>query len=194
MTFRQLGARVLRPRLQGIPHADRLARRTAAIQRLVRDRPAALLPAGDADWDATLLAAWSQAVRDIERTLGSDRQRWTWRALNTATVHHPLARAVPGLARLLDPPALPLGGASTSPNVLYIQPDGDVEGPSMRFVANLADPDDTRLTNFMGQSGHVASPHYADQLGAWVRVESRPLVMTPAAVAREARHTLRLVP
>ena len=37
----------------------------------------------------------------------------------------------------------------------------------MRFVANLADPDDTRLVNFMGQSGHPASPHYADQFEAW---------------------------
>jgi penicillin G amidase len=194
LTFRQLGTRVLRPRLQGLPNADRLARRTAAVQRLVRERPAGLLPAGDADWDATLLAAWGQAVQEISASLGADRQRWTWSALNRATVHHPLARAVPGLARLLDPPVLLLGGAATTPNVLHIQPDGDVDGPSMRFVANLADPDDTRLTNFMGQSGHVASPHYADQLQSWVRVEPRPLVMTKAAVAREARHTLRLVP
>ncbi|HEX6739797.1 MAG TPA: penicillin acylase family protein, partial [Vicinamibacteria bacterium] len=43
-TFRQIGARVLRPRLNGVPQADRLARRAAAIQRLVRERPRALLP------------------------------------------------------------------------------------------------------------------------------------------------------
>jgi penicillin G amidase len=101
---------------------------------------------------------------------------------------------VPSLARLLDPPVLSMGGSSTTPNVLYVSREGNVEGPSMRFVANLADPDDTRLTNFMGQSGHLASPHYGDQLDAWVKVESRPLVMSPAAVARETRHTLRLVP
>jgi penicillin amidase len=130
----------------------------------------------------------------VAKTLGPDRGRWTWRALNTVTVHHPLARAVPGLARLLDPPALALGGSSTSPNVLYVSREGNVEGPSMRFVANLADADDTRLTNFMGQSGHVASPHYGDQLGAWAEVRPLKLVMSPAAVAREARHTLRLVP
>jgi penicillin G amidase len=192
--FRQIGARVLRPRLAGVAQADRLSRRTAAIQRLVRERPRGLLPAGDADWDATLLACWREGEAEVARTLGADRGRWTWRALNTVTIHHPLARAVPSLARLLDPPALSLGGSATSPNVLYVSREGNVEGPSMRFVANLADPDDTRLTNFMGQSGHVASPHYGDQLEAWARVEARPLVMSPAAVAREARHTLRLVP
>jgi penicillin G amidase len=192
--FRQLGTRVLKPRLEGMAQADRLARRTAAVQRLIRERPPALLPAGDADWDATLLASWREGTAEVARTLGADRKRWTWRALNTVTIHHPLARAVPGLARLLDPPVLSMGGGATAPNVLYVSREGNVEGPSMRFVANLADPDDTRLTNFMGQSGHVASAHYRDQLDAWVVVEPRRLVMTPAAVAREARHTLRLKP
>ena len=64
----------------------------------------------------------------------------------------------------------------------------------MRFVADMADLDGTRLVNFMGQSGHPASPHYGDQLGLWVNGESPRLVMSAAAVAREARHTLRLVP
>jgi penicillin amidase len=64
----------------------------------------------------------------------------------------------------------------------------------MRFIADLADPDNTRLVNFMGQSGHVASPHYADQLAAWADVRSLQMPFTPAAVARETRHTLTLVP
>jgi penicillin amidase len=109
-------------------------------------------------------------------------------------VQHPLSRAVPGLGRLLDPPEVEMGGGSVTPNVLGITPTGAVEGPSMRFVADLADPDNTRLVNFMGQSGHVASPHYADQLEPWIRVETRRLPFTKTAVAREARHTLRLVP
>jgi penicillin amidase len=87
-----------------------------------------------------------------------------------------------------------MGGFSTTPNVLYISPAGSIEGPSMRFVADLADPDGIRLVNFMGQSGHPASPHYGDQFRAWVNVESPRLAFTPAAVARETRHTLTLVP
>ena len=86
-----------------------------------------------------------------------------------------------------------MGGASTTPNVFVVNPGG-IEAPSMRFVADLADPDDTRLVNFMGQSGHPASPHYRDQLDPWIRVESQTLAMSPEAVARAARHTLRLMP
>ncbi len=59
----------------------------------------------------------------------------------------------------------------------------------MRFIANLADADDTRLVNFMGQSGHAASAHYEDQFEAWRAVETRRLAFSPAAVAREgAQH------
>jgi acyl-homoserine lactone acylase PvdQ len=98
------------------------------------------------------------------------------------------------LGPLFNPPRVELGGAPTSANVLSRTPTSEVEGPSMRFSADLADPDNTRLVNFMGQSGHMAIPHDADQLDAWVNVRSQKLAFTPAAVAREAKHTLILVP
>jgi len=114
--------------------------------------------------------------------------------MNRMAVHHPLSRALPRLALLLDPPVTEMGGSSTSPNVLYISPSGTIEAPSMRFVADLADPDSIHLGNFMGQSGHAASPHYGDQFQPWVKVESPRLAFSPAAVARETQHTLTLVP
>jgi penicillin G amidase len=192
--FRALGDRVIGPRVQGVPLAEPLRRRPAAVQRIIRERPAGWLPREDADWDAAFRAAWVEAAAELTRKLGGDRARWHYGALNRMRVQHPLSRAVPGLGRLLDPPEVEMGGGSVTPNVLGITPTGAVEGPSMRFVADLADPDNTRLVNFMGQSGHVASPHYADQLEPWIRVETRRLPFTPAAVEREARHTLQLVP
>lgn len=192
--FRALGDRVIGPRVKGLPNAEALRRRTAAVQRIVRERPEGWRPEADADWDATFRAAWQGAVAELTRALGTDRSRWRHGALNRMQVRHPLSRAVPGIGRLLDPPGAEMGGATTTPNVLAIAPSGSVEGPSMRFVADLADPDNTRLVNFMGQSGHVASSHYGDQLDPWLRVESPRLPFTPEAVAREAQHTLRLLP
>ncbi|PYQ54130.1 MAG: hypothetical protein DMF78_07120 [Acidobacteria bacterium] len=193
-TFRAVGERVILPKVAGSPMARALARRVAAIHKLILERPASWVPRGDGDWDGVLLASWRAAEGEIERRLGSDRSRWSWGALNVMAVQHPLARAASFLAPLLSPPAVPMGGFSTTPNVLTIQPSGAVEGPSMRFIADLADPDDTRLVNFMGQSGHPASEHYADQFDAWRNVETRKLPFTPGAVAREARHTLKLLP
>jgi len=191
--FLALGDRVIGPRVQGLPEAEALRHRTAPIDRLIRERPAGWLPAGSADWDAVLRDTWQDACAQLERRLGRDRTRWTCGALNRLSVHHPLGRAFAPLGRLFDPPTAELGGASTTPNVFVVNPGG-IEAPSMRFVADLADPDDTRLVNFMGQSGHSASPHYQDQLWPWIRVESQTLPMSPAGVARAARHTLRLAP
>jgi len=193
-TFRSLGDRVIGPRVEKLAAAQSLRRRTVAVHRLVRDRPPAWIPAGDAGWDTALRGAWEAAVADLTRSLGPDRGRWRWGAMNRMAVHHPLSRVVPRLALLLDPPVTEMGGSSTTPNVLHISPAGSIEGPSMRFVADLADPDGIRLVNFMGQSGHPASPHYGDQFQAWVDVETPRLAFTPAAVARETRHTLTLVP
>jgi penicillin amidase len=192
--FRALGERVIGARVAGVPLAAVLRRRAAAIQRLVRERPEGWRPAGDQSWDDTFRTAWVDGVAALTKTLGTDRARWRHGALNRVRVRHPLSRAVPALGALLNPPALELGGGPTTPNVLSLTPSGEIEGPSMRFIADLADPDNTRLVNFMGQSGHVASPHYADQLAAWADVRSLQMPFTPAAVARETRHTLTLVP
>ena len=194
LTFRAVGARVILPRVARLPMGRPLSRRVAAIHKLILERPASWVPPADRDWDGVLVGAWRAAEAEIAETLGADRARWNWGALNVMVVQHPLARAASVLGPLLSPPAARMGGANTTPNVLGITPTGAVEGPSMRFIANLADPDDTRLVNFMGQSGHAASAHYADQFEAWRAVETRRLAFTAQAVAHEARNTLILRP
>ena len=191
-TFRALGERAIGGRLGNRPFAKALSRRVAATHRLLLERPASWVPAGDGDWDGLLLASWREATSEIAKSLGTDPARWTWGAMNRIAVLHPLAAAFRPLGALLSPPEVESGGSSTTPNVLATTPSGAVEGPSMRFIADMADPDNTRLVNFMGQSGHPASPHFADQFDPWLKVESRRLPFTPAAVAREARHTLTL--
>ena len=114
--------------------------------------------------------------------------------MNRVAVVHPLASAFRPLGALLSPPEVESGGSATTPNVLSTTPSGAIEGPSMRFIADMADPDNTRLVNFMGQSGHPASPHYGDQFDPWLKVETRRLPFTAAAVARDTRHTLTLKP
>ncbi len=67
-------------------------------------------------------------------------------------------------------------------------------GVSERMVVNFSDLDASLMNITLGESGHVASPHYKDQLGAWLAVESFPAPFTDAAVERAARHTQHLLP
>src|SRR5207247_2403000 len=64
--FLALGDRVIGPRVEGLPEAETLRHRSAAIDRLIRERPAGWLPAGSADWDAVLLDAWQEACARLE--------------------------------------------------------------------------------------------------------------------------------
>jgi len=194
VAFRDIGDRVLAPRLASFPEAKGLTRRTAAIHRLVLEHPAAWLPSGVGAWDDVWRGVWSDAVAELTRSLGPDRNHWSYGRMNVLRVHHPLARALPWLSRWLDPPAVEMGGSGTTPNVLWNPEPGVFEGPSMRFVADMANPDETRLVNFMGQSGHPGSANYADQFPAWVKVQSLRLPFTDEAVARVADHKLVLVP
>ena len=131
---------------------------------------------------------------DFGANLAYEAQTSSGEGLLVSGSYFPVLGLTPALGRLLNPPSMEMGGGPVSPNVLQILPSGAVEGPSMRLVADMADVDNTRLTNFMGQSGHPASPNYGDQLDAWVRVQPLPLPMTDEAVARVTRHTLALVP
>ncbi|HEV7503245.1 MAG TPA: penicillin acylase family protein, partial [Vicinamibacteria bacterium] len=111
LTFRAIGMRVILPKVEGSPFARGLAKRVAAIHKLILERPASWVPAGDRDWDGVLLAAWRSAEAEITKGLGPDRARWRWDALNVMAVQHPLARAFTLLAPLLSPPAVPMGGS-----------------------------------------------------------------------------------
>ena len=66
-------------------------------------------------------------------------------------------------------------------------------GPGVRFVANLADPDETQMTLCGGQSGHPASPQYDDQVADWLADAAAPH-WSPEAIERHRAATLLLVP
>jgi penicillin amidase len=63
---------------------------------------------------------------------------------------------------------------------------------SMRFVADLSDWDRCRMIVPGGQSGHVASPHYADLIPLWRDGELLAMPYSREAVLREARKRLVL--
>jgi penicillin amidase len=64
-------------------------------------------------------------------------------------------------------------------------------GPSHRHVVDLAHVDRSVAILCGGQSGHPASPHYADQVGRWRAGEVRPAPFTRPALERQARYRQR---
>jgi penicillin amidase len=191
-------------------------------------------PAGKAEVASMLEQTLAAAMRHLEELLGPDPEAWTWGALHTADLVHPLTRAgrlagadLPaGLGPLAGADPLaglgPLAGtdplarvgplAGTDPlarlgpqakggsgDTVGSAPYGAASftqnsGASLRLVLDVGGWDNSVAMNSPGQSGDLASPHYADLYQAWARGENVPLLYTRERIEAVAEHRLVLQP
>jgi penicillin amidase len=164
-------------------------RSTAFLQKILTDRPAKWLPPAYKTYDDLLCAAADRAVRRLAERAKSERiEDWQWRRFDSLEMLHPIGRA--GLLKLL----LSITGKPQSGTMFSPRAAKQHEGPSMRFVANPANWDDSILLIPAGQSGQFGSSHYTDQFSYWY--EGKPIVapFSDAAEASARRHTLTLRP
>jgi penicillin amidase len=176
-------------------HAWREAFVCQALPRLLeRDPPSWAIEDGSG-WDAVLGDALGRGLELLRERLGPDRAAWRWGALHRVRFAHVFAR-MPGLAAMFVAAEHELGGDEQT----VLQAGFDArEGfeaaivPSMRFVADLDDPDRSVAVLPTGVSGNPASPHWNDQAELWAAGRQRPAPVTwPAAQAAAAhRQTLR---
>ena len=96
---------------------------------------------------------------------------------------HPLGRQ--GFLKSL----LSITGKPQSGTLFSVRAATTHHGPSMRFIANLANWDDSVLLIPAGESGQLGSGHYTDQFSYWY--EGKPIFMpfTDPAEAKTRRHT-----
>jgi penicillin amidase len=155
-------------------------------------------PAGEANVAAIAEQTLAAAMRHLGELLGPDPASWTWGALHTADLVHPLTPAgrlggTDPLTRLGPQPrggtgdtvgSAPYGTASFSQN----------SGASLRLVLDVGGWDNSVAMNSPGQSGDLASPHYADLYEGWARGENVPLLYTRERIEAVAEHRLVLQP
>ncbi len=164
-------------------------RKVAFLQRILTERPARWLPAEFKDYDELLSAAADQAVKRLEqRTKDPNPEDWTWKRFNYLDMLHPIGQQGI-LKKLLSLTDQPQSGTSFSPRAASRH-----HGPSERFVANLADWDQSIILITAGQSGQPGSEHYKDQFHYWF--EGKPIYgpFSDVAEAKSKKHTLILKP
>ena len=134
--------------------------------------------------------------RGLER--GGDPQEsasigdWQWGRINEVPFAHTPLAAAPVVGRLFSR-ALSAGGDRYTVNpVMRIR--GRVIVSSYRQVVDLSTLDGSRFMATVGQSGHVASPHYDDMVGPWGRGEYWPMLLSPDAVDASTVDRLTLLP
>ncbi|AEG45240.1 peptidase S45 penicillin amidase [Isoptericola variabilis 225] len=151
--------------------------------------------------DEILTQALVSARRDLTVELSKEPEDWSWGALHTLELAHPVlgGEDVPGLVRdYVNPRAVPMGGGSSIVNATgWDAGSGSFAvrtGPSMRMVVDLGDLDASTWVTVTGVSGHPASRHYSDQLEAWASGTTFAWPFSREAVGEAARTRATLVP
>lgn len=118
--------------------------------------------------DKVALLSFQQTIDKIVGLQGDQPAKWNWGSFHKVTFSHPLA-AVKPLDLLFNPDPVPLGGSKvTVAQAAWDFEKGIVEhGGAWRRVIDLADTSKSYNVVGPGQSGHVFSPWYDDQIGAW---------------------------
>jgi len=138
----------------------------AAVERLLRERP----PGWFEDWDQMIVDALADAFAEAERRYGRNAAKWRWGRMNQTTFQHPVLGRIPLAGAWFNVGPLPLSGSATT--VKQVTPR---LGPSLRFVADLADWDKSLINLPTGNSGHLTSGHYKDQWDEYASGRAFPL-------------------
>ena len=120
-----------------------------------------------------------------------------WGELHTIEYIHPLGRRWPlSLFLNLGPYEIP-GGFNEINNNKAKSLTGDfkvVAGPSTRRIIDFANPQKSWGINPIGQSGHILSPYYSNQIKLFINGEYRAQLLDEQDIEQQKTHSLTLNP
>jgi penicillin amidase len=154
-----------------------------ALWQLLEERPRHLLPGGYDSWDGLLLDSIRSNIAWFEERYDGGLAQRSWGEYNTASIRHPLSRALPVLSGWLDMPAEPLNGDVDLPKA-----QGPAFGASQRFSVSPGDEENGLMHMPTGQSGHPLSDFYRKGHEDWVLGQPSPFL------PGKPQHRLELVP
>jgi penicillin amidase len=178
---------ILKPKLGDDAGLYEWAEKDFAEEEIIMHGNADWLPATYKNWDALLTDAVRQGMKNGNAP--SDVAHWSYGSWHVVAVEHPLARFLPLAGRVAGTGEQPLSGDTTT-----VKQVGRDFGPSQRFTMDWNNVDGSTENIVLGESGNPYSPYYRDQWQNWYGGTTFALPFTPAAVAAQTRHTLRLLP
>jgi penicillin amidase len=149
-------------------------------------------PARETLRDVVLLAL-GEAEKALTDAGGDDPADWRWDTFHTLELVHPVGRAKPfNLLFNVGPVGVPGGKEVINNTGFSLRPDENghfpaLYGPSKRIIIDFADVEAAVSVLPSGQSGHLLSPHYADQFPLYTTNQFRPMLMNRAAIEKTGK-------
>lgn len=137
---------------QGSTYDTQMA--SVVIERLLDTRPKDWFD----DFDTVLLRAFVDAVDEGRKLQGDSIERWDYGKYTEFTLPHPVIGKVPVFGSWFNIGPVPMDGSSST-----VKQTTRRLGPSMRFIADLANWDASLRSLTIGQSGQPLSKHFRDQ-------------------------------
>ncbi|MGB8028179.1 MAG: penicillin acylase family protein [Terracidiphilus sp.] len=182
-----LWSMILEPKLGKLTSDYHWSEATFAEEEIVMHAKPEWLPSGYKDWNALLTAAVRKGMRDGRAPL--DVSHWAYGRWHVVNIEHPFAAFLPLIARVAGTGPQPQSGDGTT-----VKQVGRDFGPSQRFTMDWSDIDTSTENIVLGESGNPLSPYFRDQWNDWYNGTTFALPFTPADVAAQTTHTLRLLP
>ncbi len=136
------------------------------IDRLLRERPKDWF----ADWDQVLVKALNDAIEEGRHVNGGNVGSWDYGKYNELTIPNPVVSKIPLVGRYFNIGPIAMSGSPTT-----VKQTTRRLGPSMRFIADLSNWEQSLNNLTIGESGQILSGHYRDQWDAYYAGKSFPL-------------------
>jgi penicillin G amidase len=140
--------------------------------------------------------SFSDCIRTISQTYGTDVNKWTWGSIHKITLEHPMG-SVKILNKIfgLNSATYSIGGSNhTVCPYSYLEGFKVTDGASERHIFNTADWDESYTVIPTGVSGVPASEFYLSQTKTYLEGKFYKDSFTENAVKSAARYTLYLIP
>jgi penicillin amidase len=178
---------LLEPKLGDLAKDYEWSESNFALEEIVMHANPDWLPPGFKDWDAALTEAVRRGMERGKAT--ADVSHWRYGSWHVIDLEHPLAGFLPVIGRVAGTGPQPLSG-----DTVTVKQVGRAFGPSQRFTMDWSNIDGSSENIVLGESGNPFSPYFRDQWNAYSNGRTFALPFSPAAVAAQTQHTLRLLP
>ncbi len=143
-----------------------------------------------------LLRSLQQAMKWLEDHLGSKISNWQWGSVRQLTFAHSLGIRKP-LDTVFNIGPFAIGGDGDTPwqvgNV-----NGEIENDSLnsssyRMILDMGNFENSLAVMPPGQSGHIDTEHYSDQIEMWLSGQLRPMLWSREQVMAYSEELLELI-
>ena len=132
------------------------------------------------------------------RYMGDNIDDWQWGKQHQVLFNHPFGSVNTTLRKVFSLGPYELAGSRETVNNgffnWFIAPYAVWQGPSLRHIVDYGNLDQSRITITTGQSLHLLSPHYGDQVNDWLEGSGHPMPMTREGVDKIAEGSINFVP